>query len=315
MSKVTKCIICGNISQNIGKLKGLDKNYFIYCCDFCNIQFIDSKLINEKDLKKEYDKLYSGDFVAYDRYKNYADKIKNQSKPLEFLKNQELAYAGVFNVIKKFKTPKRILEIGCGEGYLSFALKNEGHSVTGIDISREAIFSAKKKFGNFFHNKDIKDLSNFEKYDVIIATEVIEHLINPKEFLQDCKKHLSKKGIIILTTPNKDYKSKNKLWWTDLPPIHISWLGKKSFERLGVLSKLGVAFPKFRHSDKNNNYLVSYLSERFNLSNRPDLNKDGVARKRPFFIRCTFVREISNFIHDLLIKEKHLLTVIFFEKK
>lgn len=61
----------------------------------------------------------------------------------------------------------------------------------GYDISQEVIDKAKKQFQNidFFVGDAFKELTDSSKqFDVIIATEVIEHLENYESFFRNCKK-------------------------------------------------------------------------------------------------------------------------------
>jgi len=108
-----------------------------------------------------------------------------------------------------FVKGKRVLDIACGEGYGSFLLKEAGAlSVVGVDISEISISQAKKLFAdkNLEYlvadlNKPLSLFKNHE-FDVVISTETIEHLINPKFFLESIKQLIKPDGIIILTCPN-----------------------------------------------------------------------------------------------------------------
>jgi SAM-dependent methyltransferase len=73
----------------------------------------------------------------------------------------------------------KILDIGCGLGQTLSKLREYGYtSLTGIDISNEAIDSCKKKGLNVFQINDIIDFTSREKggYDFAIMSHVLEHL-------------------------------------------------------------------------------------------------------------------------------------------
>lgn len=90
-----------------------------------------------------------------------------------------------------------LLDIGCGVGVLSESYSN----YTGVDTDIDSINIAKKNypFSRFLTFEEFNNTN--EKYDTISALAVIEHVKNPIAFLLNLKKHLSKNGIIILTTP------------------------------------------------------------------------------------------------------------------
>lgn len=98
------------------------------------------------------------------------------------------------------------LDIGCGNGELAEALRAKGHRVTGIDVSEKAIEEAKKFLDDSFcfdieKEKWPEELMN-KKFDLIIASEVVEHLFDPTSFLKKIKQLASPSGEVIITTPN-----------------------------------------------------------------------------------------------------------------
>ena len=105
----------------------------------------------------------------------------------------------------------KCLDIGCGGGLLSERIARLGASVTGIDITKNSIEVAKFHAINSGLNINYinTDVSSFiktnssQKFDLVIASEVIEHLDNRILFFDEVSKLLKNKGILILTTINK----------------------------------------------------------------------------------------------------------------
>jgi len=99
-----------------------------------------------------------------------------------------------------------ILDYGCGTGWLSNLLSKHGE-VTGVDISENAILQASKKYSGIrFLTMDASS-SEFEKlkgqlFDVIVSSEVIEHIEDQEAYLKNMLSLLKKNGTLILTTPN-----------------------------------------------------------------------------------------------------------------
>ena len=121
-----------------------------------------------------------------------------------------------FNIKDKNKlfTGLDILDLGCGGGIASEPLCRLGANLTGVDESEKLIEVAK------LHAKNMKLKINYQctsiqnlvkiknKYDVVIALELLEHVNNLKEFCKLITNLLTEDGIIILSTINKTFLSK-----------------------------------------------------------------------------------------------------------
>jgi 2-polyprenyl-3-methyl-5-hydroxy-6-metoxy-1,4-benzoquinol methylase len=120
---------------------------------------------------------------------------------------QEMAAFGlhpqVFDLLKPHLKPgMKILDFGCGKGAFSQRLTDAGMIVDACDIDTDQILATVNKRIRLDLNKTAITDSIPEKYDVVIAMEIIEHLQNPWKYLEDCLSILKPDGIIVLTTPN-----------------------------------------------------------------------------------------------------------------
>ncbi len=103
----------------------------------------------------------------------------------------------------------KILDIGCGGGLLCEPLSRLGSKVLGIDAAPNIIKMAKMHAQKLnldisYQCKSIEEISNIEdSFDLIIASEVIEHVSNRAMFLNSLSKVADKNTIIIITTINK----------------------------------------------------------------------------------------------------------------
>lgn len=97
---------------------------------------------------------------------------------------------------------KTILDVGCGSGKkLAFLARN--NKVFGVDISKIAVQKAKKRrFKAKFVDieKGLPFPSN--KFDIVICSEVLEHLFKPSIALKEIKRVLKKEGVFFCTIPN-----------------------------------------------------------------------------------------------------------------
>ncbi|PIQ77090.1 hypothetical protein COV82_06215 [Candidatus Peregrinibacteria bacterium CG11_big_fil_rev_8_21_14_0_20_46_8] len=98
-----------------------------------------------------------------------------------------------------------ILDVGCGTGQaISQPLAQAGYTIIGLDIDAATVQKANSlnshKNLTFVHSS----IEHFKQtgFDVVIASEVLEHVPDPRAFLEEMRKKIKPKGIIIITTPN-----------------------------------------------------------------------------------------------------------------
>lgn len=128
------------------------------------------------------------------------------------IKSDNFTYRGAIKIIDKLiKNNKslKILDYGCGVGTLSLYLADKGHFLTGVDISSNAINSAKKnsraigleKNSKFYTLNEWNNLKKSNYYDLIISLEVIEHVENDRYLLKSFNDYLKHNGYLLLSTP------------------------------------------------------------------------------------------------------------------
>jgi cyclopropane fatty-acyl-phospholipid synthase-like methyltransferase len=107
-----------------------------------------------------------------------------------------------------------ILDVGCGAGDNAKVLIREGHRVDGITLSETEATTCRKFMENVFvHNLEFGLPTNMDKkYDYIICSHVLEHIVYPKAVLSDLKNMLKFEGKLIVALPNiMHYKSRIQL--------------------------------------------------------------------------------------------------------
>lgn len=107
---------------------------------------------------------------------------------------------------------KKVLDIACGEGYGARLLLEWGAAeVVGVDISEDAIASARKNFSKHGIRylcgdaQNIGQLITDEKFDLIVSFETIEHLQRPDEYISAIARLRSQNSSVLITCPND--------WW------------------------------------------------------------------------------------------------------
>ncbi len=108
------------------------------------------------------------------------------------------------NEIPSLITGKTVLDVGCGLGHLYALLRNRNLTYKGIDSSPIFIQGCKKFFPEAnFEVGDVYDLSNEPIYDTVIATQLLIHLPDFKEPLQQLWDHTGKCLIFTLRALTK----------------------------------------------------------------------------------------------------------------
>lgn len=130
--------------------------------------------------------------------KNYTDYREAEDlKRMNFI---------VSNIMENIDRNSKIIDIGCGNGNMSIQLGKFGYSVTGIDIDPDSIEFAKKMNDmdnvKFFVKNVMKFRDEKQIYDVVICSEVLEHLTDPARMIGTIRQILKDKGILIVTVPN-----------------------------------------------------------------------------------------------------------------
>lgn len=115
---------------------------------------------------------------------------------------------------QRYARGKSVLDCGCGTGYGSAELAQSAASVTGIDISTDAVEYARLNYGSanarYVTGSCLELAFPAESFEVLVAFEVIEHLADFRQFLAECARVLTPGGIFIVSTPNKSYYAETR---------------------------------------------------------------------------------------------------------
>lgn len=141
-------------------------------------------------------------------YKDYAEAFKGATGLFNIKNSQSVILKNRYYFRGWFPEGKsaKIIELGCGDGSLIYALKGLGYKdIEGVDISPSQVDIARQ-----IHDKiELGDALDYlkasqKKYDLIIALDIIEHLEKSEalEFITLCKEALTLDGRLIIQTPN-----------------------------------------------------------------------------------------------------------------
>lgn len=133
-----------------------------------------------------------------------------------------------------------IADMGCGEGFglKNMAIKKIGKEYLGLDVSKKALRLAKEMNPEFkyVHGDIYKTPFEDNKFDLVVCSEVLEHLKKPEVAIKEIKR-ISKKYILI-TVPYEPWfrilnflRGKYLETWGNHPE-HINWWGEKGIKKL-----------------------------------------------------------------------------------
>jgi len=146
--------------------------------------------------------------------------VNGKFKPLHMFNPVRIEYI-IENIKKHFKISQNepsfleglnILDIGCGGGLISEPMARLGANVTGIDASKKNINIAQihsKRSGlkiNYI-TASPENLSNKEKFDIILNLEIVEHVDNVNLYIKSCSQLLKKNGLMFTATLNRSFIS------------------------------------------------------------------------------------------------------------
>lgn len=109
-----------------------------------------------------------------------------------------------FAIIRELVTPKtKILDLGCYNGAVGDFLTRELDCVVdGVDICEKHIKKSKSLRKRFVFDLNERIWPIKEKYDFVLFTDVIEHVLDTDSFMENVSRLVKEKGCIVLSTPN-----------------------------------------------------------------------------------------------------------------
>jgi 2-polyprenyl-3-methyl-5-hydroxy-6-metoxy-1,4-benzoquinol methylase len=241
----TTCLICQ--STKIKPLKEYTKTHLVSCCS-CGLVF-SQKIPSEQELTTFYDGYGRNDYLS----------------PLTIKRYHEL-----LDKFEKFRKTNKILDVGCGIGYFLEVAKKRGWDVYGTEYTDEAIRICEEK--NIKMKQGKLNPSDFEpeSFDIVTSFEVLEHINNPRDEINNFKSVLRKGGLVYFTTPNFNsllrFKLKEK-YDVITYPEHLSYYTPKTvrkafisqgFKKLNIQTT-GISISRLRA--KNGQPEINVISE------------------------------------------------------
>lgn len=152
-------------------------------------------------------------------YESIAQDFDNLMNLYEVSKRLDI----IFNkILDKNLTGKTLLDAGCGTGLFSQAAAQKGAKVTSLDVGPELLKEVAKKCDSKRVVGGISQLPfKDNSFDIVIATEVIEHTLNPKKSVEELCRVAKPNGLVIVTVPNRIWRISAAIAkWLRVRPYH-----------------------------------------------------------------------------------------------
>ncbi len=225
MNEKLPCPFCSgyNVLQKEVIVSSLNrKEYTLYSCASCLLQFftpLEFEDVYESELNESYKEFHKGRTILPD----WTIEL------VKFLQKNNFQY----------NSGCKILEIGAGDG-INFIALNKHFGVLpedyyAVELDNKSIDVCRKRgirniFSCYFDSDFLNKIK--QNFDIIIITEVLEHQVKPREFLDVAFSLLSRNGMLIITVPNSErafiqQRSENG----DVPPHHFLRFNREFFVR------------------------------------------------------------------------------------
>ena len=225
-----------------------DLRFDIWECEGCFCQFADPR----PDASAIYELIYRDPDVVpgYSRYAQMtriAAHTKNPMKELALLEESYWATKKALDELAaRTKQPPTIVEMGCGQGYLTYSMVRSGYNARGVDISQAAINEATQRFGDHFVCADIQEYAGkYGAVDALVANQLIEHVSEPVELVRAAITAVKAGGFALFCTPNRSSYPAEAVWQTELPPVHHWWFSEESMRSIAKQVGATVQFVDF----------------------------------------------------------------------
>lgn len=206
--------------------------------------------------------------------------------------------------IMKYQAAGKVLDLGCAAGFFLDLAHQRGFEVLGVEPSRFASRKARELFGLPVLSQTLRDAGLPAKsFDVITLWDVIEHVPQPREEMQEVRRLLKPGGLVGIITPDIENPAARILKdkWLEIRrvPEHLVFFSAHTLKRL--LAENGFAILETRTIGKK--FCLGSLIRNFNFQLRvlglpvlpvPDSNWRIPLTINPRYKLFLLARKISN---------------------
>jgi len=145
---------------------------------------------------------------------NYIEHYQKDAAEFDYFEERKGATAHDERRVREYviskvsKSVRNILDVGCGSGWIAKHFATKGVQVNSLDISVLNPAQALKLYPSDNHSGVVADSFRLpfadDSFDCVIASEIIEHVVSPTDFVKELFRVVKKNGELIITTPYKE---------------------------------------------------------------------------------------------------------------
>jgi SAM-dependent methyltransferase len=228
------CLLCGSSSVRASRII---KGYSIVDCADCGLRYVRDRVPEDEIMQ----------YYQYEYFHDSGDPTNGYEDYFRIRTERERTFARHLKaILPLIRRRENVLDIGCGSGYFLNACRPHFRRLSGVDVSPEALGRADASF-NLICSQFQAGLFPDGFADLIMLSDVVEHLYHPVEFLSQVKKALHPDGLVCAITPNRRSllaRVSGRRYVSYKLPEHVSYFDPATLDR--TFDEAGLHFRGWR---------------------------------------------------------------------
>ena len=268
------CPACGSA---VPKRRWQKNDFQLLACGSCSTMY--TERLPDTTPSQDYDNYYSAENLTVAAFvAKHLDEIVRTFEP--------------------YRKNNRLLDVGCGAGTFLEAAARAGWQATGVEVSRTAAEHIREKGFDVFGGELEKANYPNDHFDVVIASEVLEHVPDPEAMIEQIARVLRSGGLLWATTPHGRGISARLLgvqWSIVCPPEHLQLFSVSSIKKL--LTNAGFGSVKVA-THGTNPFEIFHSLRRGQNSTAADAGEGAVTDGGQHFNRVESSYQLNEFLSD-----------------
>jgi 2-polyprenyl-3-methyl-5-hydroxy-6-metoxy-1,4-benzoquinol methylase len=140
-------------------------------------------------------------WVEWQKHKTYPATLQHSTAAAHARPLNVARIKTISDMVSRVGSGLRVLDVGCGDGSVSEPIWKMGHDVTSVELPKIAAIAFKRRVSSVVAGDAEQLAFAANSFDVVLASEVLEHLWNPHSFFDEAYRVLRAKGHLIIETP------------------------------------------------------------------------------------------------------------------